>query len=322
MRNQSAIWYTRQENRDRFRAHREEMDEQGYSSCWIILSLSVIQQGRRQNKSTWHSFDCQVLRLKRECRKDGKRKERAQMEMRGKRASDGKRENSCQFWWPLTEKLKVCEIAVFPSPFLSLFPQRGMPKYDERLAWVAVTWHSTPSTRNPFCCHTLPPLGVNCCNLCYASLREVRRRRRAAVGAFMLKQVYLTLEKCAGDCFNPFKACTHLSASVPSTPHHSDGSFSWNQVNGDINIFLRGYVTSYLVCILYYGNDYGRGMVRWGTCWADGNENKYIHVWIFCFSTLPHLWHCTHSSQLTKVQRTSEHNMDTCTALYHHLKRH
>lgn len=228
------------------------MDEQGYSSCWIILSLSVIQQGRRQNKSTWHSFDCQVLRLKRECRKDGKRKERAQMEMRGKRASDGKRENSCQFWWPLTEKLKVCEIAVFPSAFLSLFPQRGMPKYDERLAWVAVTWHSTPSTRNPFCCHTHTlPLGVNCCNLCYASQREVRRRRRAAVGAFMLKRVYLTLEKCAGDCFNPFKACTHLSASVPSTPHHSDGSFSWNQVNGDINIFLRGYVTSYLVYILW-----------------------------------------------------------------------
>ncbi|CAM4703446.1 unnamed protein product [Leuciscus chuanchicus] len=39
---------------------------------------------------------------------------------------------------------------------------RGMPKYDERLA-------------------------------------EVRRRRRAAVGAFMLKRVYLTLEKCAED---------------------------------------------------------------------------------------------------------------------------
>lgn len=76
MRNQSAIWYTRQENRDRFCAHREEMDEQGYSSCWIILSLSVIQQGRRQKKSTWHSFDCQVLRLKRECTKDGKRKKR------------------------------------------------------------------------------------------------------------------------------------------------------------------------------------------------------------------------------------------------------
>lgn len=151
------------------------------------------------------------------------------MEMRRKRASDGKRKNSCQFWWPLMEKLKVCEIAVFPSPFLSLFPQRGMPKYDERLAWVAVTWHSTPSTQNPFCCHTHTlPLGVNCCNLCYASQREVRRRRRAAAGAFMLKQVYLTLEKCAGDCFNPFKACTHLSASVPSTQQHSDGSFSWN----------------------------------------------------------------------------------------------
>lgn len=135
------------------------------------------------------------------------------MEMRRKQASDGKRENSCQFWWPLTEKLKVCEIAVFPSPFLSLFPQRGMPKYDERLAWVAVTRHSTPSTRNPFCCHTHTlPLGVNCCNLCYASQREVVRWRRASAGAFMLKQVYLTLEKCAGDCFNPFKACTHLSA--------------------------------------------------------------------------------------------------------------
>ncbi len=45
------------------------------------------------------------------------------------------------------------------------------------------------------------------------------RRRRAAAGAFMLKQVYLTLEKCAGDCFNPFKACAHLSA-LAFRAHH------------------------------------------------------------------------------------------------------
>lgn len=180
--------------------------------------------------------------------------------MRRKQASDGKRENSCQFWWPLTEKLKVCEIAVFPSPFLSLFPQRGMPKYDERLAWVAVTWHSTLSTRNPFCCHTHTlPLGVNCCNLCYASQREVVRRRRAAVGAFMLKQVYLTLEKCAGDCFNPFKACAHLShrsIQMVLSPEIKQRNFKEGNWGSIINISERlCHVISCIYSIPYCGND-------------------------------------------------------------------
>lgn len=95
-RNQSAIWYTRQENRDRFCAHREEMDEQGYSRCWIILSLSVIQQGRRQIHLAfiWLS----VLRLKRERTRDRKRREREN--------TDGNEEETSQ-WWQEREFLSV-----------------------------------------------------------------------------------------------------------------------------------------------------------------------------------------------------------------------
>lgn len=122
------------------------------------------------------------------------------------------RENSCQFWWPLTEKLKVREIAVFlySCHFFHREACQNMMK-----DWREWLWHDIRHRQletHSAVTHTLP-LGVNCCNLCYASQREVRRRW-AAAGAFTLKQVYLTLEKCAGDFFNPFKARACLSARV------------------------------------------------------------------------------------------------------------